>query len=150
MKLRSIAMVGLLGLVSSAYADNHHVHPQDKSTAETVAPLLKAKYAGNCEIEIINQSYDDVRVNGTFDDGSPLQPFTIYSYEAPHYISLYYYGYCHYGMDLFIDSYYGYNLYSGFTTGGSTVRIVPYFRQNAAAEANATSNVKAKVEVTKR
>jgi hypothetical protein len=140
----------MLALVSSAYADNHHVHPQDNKTVETAAPLLKANYAGYCEIEIINQSYDDVRVNGTFDDGTPLQPFTIYSYEAPHYISLFFYGYCHYGMNLYIDSYYGYNLYSGYTTRESTVRIVPYLRQNATADVDAKANVKTKVEVTKR
>ncbi len=150
MKFKSITMGCMLALASSVYADNHHVHPQAKNAVETAAPSLQAKYAGYCEIEIINQSYDDVRVNGTFDDGSPLQSFTIYSYEAPHYVSLFYYGYCHYGMNLYIDSYYGYNLYSGYTTRESTVRIVPYLRQNAAANTDAKSNVKAKVEVTKR
>lgn len=150
MKFKSIAMACLLGFVSGTYADNRHVHPQDKNTTTTAVPSVKAKYAGYCEIEIINQSYDDVRVNGVFDDGLPLEPFTIYSYEAPHYISLFYYGYCHYGMDLYIDSYYGYNLYSGFTKRESTVRIVPYLKQNATADANVKSNAKAKVEVTNR
>lgn len=150
MRFKSIAMGCMLALGSSAYADNQHVHPQDNTTANTAVPMLKAKYAGYCEIEIINQSFDDVRVNGTFDDGAPLAPFTIYSYEAPHYINLFYYGYCHYGMNLYIDSYYGYNLYSGFTQRESTVRIVPYMRQNATVGTDATSNVKAKVEVTPR
>lgn len=150
MKLKTIALGSLLALVSSAYADNQHVHPQDKNTVNTAAPMVKANYAGYCEIEIINQSYDDVRVNGTFDDGMPLDPFTIYSFEAPHYINLFYYGYCHYGMNIFIDSYYGYNLYSGYTTRESTVRIVPYLRQNANMDADVKTNVKAKVEVSTR
>lgn len=150
MRFKSIAMGCMLALISNVYSDNHHVHPQEKATPETAAPSLQAQYAGYCEIEIINQSNDDVRVNGTFDDGSPLQPFTIYSYEAPHYISLFFYGYCHYGMDLYIDSYAGYHLYSGYIRRESTVRIVPYLRQNATTDADATSNVKAKVEVSKR
>lgn len=135
MKLKSITMGCLVALCSSAYAANNHVHPEDKSGEKAAAaPAVQAKYAGFCEIEIINQSYDDVRVSGTFDDGYPLQPFTIYSYEAPHYISLFYYGYCHYGMNLYIDSYYGYTLYAAYTPRESTVRIVPYLKEKAKAE----------------
>jgi hypothetical protein len=147
MNLKTITAGCLFALMSSGYAAtaNHHVHPEDTSAqATTPVPSLKAKYAGYCEIEIINQSYDDVRVNGVFDDGKPLDSFSIYSYEAPHYISLYYYGYCHYGMNLYIDSYYGYNLYSAFTTRETTVRIypVPYLKEGDKA--------KSKVEVSPR
>jgi hypothetical protein len=134
MKFKTIALSCLFAFASSAYATTHHVHPQDNAATEKVMPGVKAKYAGYCEIEIINRSYDDVRVNGVFDDGSPLASFTVYSFEAPHYISLFYYGYCHYGMNLYIDSYYGYNLYSAFTTRESTVRIVPYLKNKAKAE----------------
>ena len=125
MKLKSIAISCLVALCPSVYATNTHVHPEDKTkeAVTSAAPAVQAKYAGFCEIEIINQSSDDVRVSGTFDDGAPLYPFTIYSYEAPHYISLFYYGYCHYGMDLYIDSYYGYPLYAGYTRRESTIRI---------------------------
>jgi hypothetical protein len=143
MKFKTIALSCLLAFVSSAYATaTHHTHPQDKATTETatdkVTSGVQVKYPGYCEIEIINQSYDDIRVNGVFDDGTSLASFTVYSFEAPHYISLFYYGYCHYGMNLYIDSYYGYNLYSAYTTRESTVRIVPYLKD------------KAKVEVAKR
>ncbi len=134
MKFKKTLIGCMLALFSSAYADNHHIHPQQGNTSsENQMPSLQAKYAGFCEIEIINQSYDDIRVNGVFDDGMPIEPFTIYSYESPHYISLYYYGYCHYGMNLYIDSFYGYNLYSGFTTRESTIRIVPYLKNKAKA-----------------
>jgi len=127
----------LVALCSSAYAVNTHVHPEDKTkeaAASAAAPAVQAKYAGFCEIEIVNQSSDDVRVSGTFDDGAPLYPFTVYSYEAPHYISLFYYGYCHYGMDLYIDSYYGYTLYSAYTRRESTIRIADYLNAKAKAE----------------
>ena len=139
MKLKSITMGCLLALFSSTYAANHHVHPEDKTTPK-VAPAIQAKYAGYCEIEIINQSYDDVRVSGVFDDGMPLDPFTIYSWESPHYISLFYYGYCHYGMNLYIDSYYGYNLYSAYTPRETTVRIVPYLKEKATVKVAKRSN----------
>jgi hypothetical protein len=135
MKLNKFLIGCLIAFFSNAYADNHHVHPEKGDTApENQVPSIKAKYAGFCEIEIINQSYDDVRVNGVFDDGMSLEPFTIYSYESPHYISLYFYGYCHYGMNLYIDSFYGYNLYSGYTTRESTIRIVPYLKNRAKAD----------------
>lgn len=134
MKLQAIAISCLVALGSSVYATNNHVHPEDKSNAVSGAPAVQAKFAGYCEIEVINRSYGDVRVSGTYEDGMPLQPFTIYSFEAPHYISLYYYGYCHYGMDLYVDSYYGYPLYSAYTTGGTTVRIVPYLKDKAKVE----------------
>ncbi len=134
MKLRTLGLGCLMALFSTAYANNTHVHPENASGTDKVVPSLKASYAGYCEIEIINQSYDDVRVSGVFDDGLPMTPFTHYKYEAPHYISLFYYGYCHYGMDVYIDSYYGYNLYSGYTTRESSIRIVPYLKEKAKAE----------------
>lgn len=134
MKLKAIAMSCLVALGSSVYATNNHVHPEDKSAVVPGAPAVKANFAGYCEIEVINQSRRDVWVSGTFDDGVPLDPFAIYSYESPHYISLYYYGYCHYGMDLYIDSASGYPLYTAYTKGGTTVRIVPYLKDNAKVE----------------
>lgn len=139
MKLKTFTMGCLLALFSCSYATNVHLHPEDNKSAEQSAtdkavPSLKAKYAGFCEIEIVNQSFDDVRVYGTYDDGLPLLPFTHYSFEAPHYISLFYYGYCHYSMDLYIDSYYGYNLYAANTPRGTTVRIVPFLKNKAKVE----------------
>jgi len=134
MKLKAIAMSCLMALGSSAYTMNNHIHPEDKSGAVPGAPALKTKLAGYCEIEVINQSYRDVLVSGTFDDGYPLDPFILYSFELPHYISLFYNGYCHYGMDLYIDSAYGYPLYSAYTRGGTTVRIVPYLKDKAKVE----------------
>jgi hypothetical protein len=82
-------------------------------------------WPGYCEIEIINQSNNDVNVYGVYDDGIALAPFSIYSYEFPHYISLYYYGYCHAGMNLYIDTFYGSSVYAGYVSRYSTIRIVP-------------------------
>ncbi|KTD16565.1 hypothetical protein [Legionella jordanis] len=132
MKLKSLLFVCCFGLLTSAFADNHHFHPQaNKAEANAAAakPTDKAKLPGYCEIEIINSSFDDVRVYGVFDDGTTLNPFSIYSYEAPHYIDLFYYGYCHAGMNLWIDTYSGYRVYAGYTYTNSTVRIVPYLKQ---------------------
>lgn len=138
MNLKPIVFACLLASISNSYADNHHGHYDPKDTAQLeikASPSMQANYAGLCEIEIINSSFDDVRVRGVFDDGYPLWPFVIYSYESPHYISLYYDGYCHYGMDLFIDTYYdGYPIYSGYTYRKSTVFISPYLREKVKAE----------------
>lgn len=127
MKLRSWVLGCFVCLSSSAFAANQHIHPQAKS------PSL-VTWADGCEIEIVNRSYADVNVFGIFDDGTPLEPFNIYSFELPHYISLYYNGYCHAGMELDIDTFGGEHVYAGYVSGGSTVRIVSYFLNQVKAE----------------
>jgi len=131
MKLKAFFLVCFLGLSAPLFAANQHVHANAQGTTEPSAQQaadskkVKMGWPGYCEIEIINHSYDDVRVYGVFDDGIALEPFSIYSYESPHYISLYYYGYCHAGMDLYIDTFYGAHVYAGYVSRYSTIRIVP-------------------------
>ncbi len=109
---------------AALFANNPaHLHPE---ASKTLAPSeKKLKYPGYCEIEVINNSFDNIRVFGIYDDGAYLSPFSIYTYESPHYISLYYYGYCHSGMNVFIDTFSGYRIYSGYTATNSTIRVVP-------------------------
>ncbi len=129
MKFKTLALAFLMGLSAPLFAANQHTHANAQDTAPAAAEQSKGQnkmgWPGYCEIEIINHSYDDVRVYGVYDDGVALTPFTVYSYESPHYISLYYYGYCHSGMDLYIDTVYGAHVYSGYTPRYSTIRIVP-------------------------
>ncbi len=61
-----------------------------------------------------------------FDDGEGLR-FNVLPSDPPHYISLFYYGYCHYDMYVSIQSFGGYHLYSGYPSVGSTIEIIPYF-----------------------
>jgi hypothetical protein len=110
--------------------DNHHLYPVENQEITTKKQVSNLKYPGYCEIEIINNSYTNIRVRGIFDDGEILRSFRIYSYEYPHYISLYYYGYCHYGMDIFIETLRGYRIYSGYTTRGQTIYVEPYMMVN--------------------
>jgi hypothetical protein len=129
MKFKTLALAFLMGLSAPLFAANKHFHSSaENATSETTEQTkaqTKMGWPGYCEIEIINHSYDDVRVYGVYDDGVALNPFTVYSYESPHYISLYYYGYCHSGMDLYIDTLYGAHVYSGYVSRYSTIRIVP-------------------------
>lgn len=127
MKLIAWVIGCCLCLSSSVFAANQHMHKQDKKED-------KVQWVDGCKIEIINQSFSDVRVYGYFDDGSSLDPFKVFSFEAPQYISLYYYGYCHSGMDLDIDSVSGYNVFSGYVRTGATLRIVPYLNNQVKAE----------------
>ena len=120
MKLTALLSGCLLCLGSSAFAANQHAHPQAEKTA-----AKGVTWAGDCEIEIINQSYADVHVTGVFDDGYDLSPFNIYSFESPHYISLFYNGYCHSGMDLDIDTFRGYHVFGGYVRRGTSVVILP-------------------------
>ncbi|STX29543.1 Uncharacterised protein [Legionella beliardensis] len=138
MKLKSLLLACGLGLLSTAYAENHHVHPKAEGLkSEAVNSAKKAMTPGYCEIEIINNSYDNVTVYGRFDDGSSLTPFNVYSFEAPHYIDLHYYGYCHRDMYLDIVTFNGYHIYSGYTRSETTVRIVPYLKNQVKAEIKA-------------
>lgn len=120
MTLKNILFFVCLSLCSTAFAANIHTYPNSGATKG------QAAYPRFCEIEIINHSRHDVRVFGVFDDGTALQPFTVYDYDAPHYISLFYYGYCHDGMDLYISTLRsGYPVYSGYTPNATTVYILP-------------------------
>ena len=127
MTFRYLVLGICLGLSVGVFAENHHQHPQatPQEQQDNATNGKVASWAGYCEIEIINNSYEDVSVYGIFDDGSTVGPFNIYSFEAPHYISLYYYGYCHSGMDLYIDSWSGYHLYAGYTPRRTTIRVIP-------------------------
>lgn len=122
MKLIGLFFGCALCLSASAFAINQHSHPQVKNI-DIQSVNASVACADDCEIEIINQSYNDVRVFGVFDDGSELDPFNIYSFEAPHYISLYYDGYCHRGMDLDIDTFRGYHMFGNYVRGGETILI---------------------------
>lgn len=135
MKLKSLVFGCFMGLCSSVMAGPKHMHSQtaDSKISSSYAPA----WASSCEIEIINRSYDDVRVFGMFEDGVGLEPFIIYSFEYPHYISLYYNGYCHDGMELDIDTVNGQHVYGNYVRGGTTIRVVPYLMNQVKAELHA-------------
>lgn len=137
MKFKALCLVVFLSLFSSTgFTTNLHVYPQTENNT-AVEKNNKLGLPGYCEIEIINNSYSDLRINGIFDDGTSLQPFNVYSFESPHYISLYYYGYCHAGMDLDIDTLNGYHVFGGYVRTHSTIRIMPYLSNKAKAEIKA-------------
>lgn len=140
MKIKSLLFVCCLGLLNTSFADNRHLHPQANTpanTSNTQTNQKQARMPGYCEIEIINNSYSDLRINGVFDDGTSLTPFNIYRYEGPHYVDLFYYGYCHAGMNLYIDTFSGYHVYAGYTYTNSTVRVVPYLTNQVKVEIKA-------------
>lgn len=131
MKLKSALFVLCFTVLTNVFAANLHVNPNaDSKDRNSINKGLT--YPGYCQIEIINSSYYDVRVYGIYDDGSSVD-FSIYSFESPHYISLFYNFYCHSGMYITINSMYQ-TLYSGWTDVNSTIHIVPYLTNQAKAE----------------
>jgi hypothetical protein len=131
--MKSMLFAACFGLISNVFAANLHMSP--KADAADKQSIQKGiSYPGYCQIEIINQSLTDVYVHGIFDDGSTVD-FSIYQYESPHYISLFYNYYCHNSMYITIQSPY-YTIYSGWTDVNSTIRIVPYLK-TAKAEVSA-------------
>jgi len=133
MKLKSLIFGLCVSLCSSAFAVDQTPLAQANNANERTV-LKKASYPGYCEIEVINNSFDDIRVYGVYDDGATMIPFNMYSFESPYYISLYYYGYCHAGMNLYIDTFSGYHIYAGYTQKGTTIRVVPYLANQLKAE----------------
>ncbi len=136
MKFKSFIFICCLSLCSSIGAANLHLHSQANNNGNK-ALTKGVMWPGYCEIEIINDSFDDVRVFGVFDDGSSLRPFNVYSYDSPHYISLYYYSYCHSGMDIYIDTFRGTRVYAGYTPNNTTIRIVSLFGRQIKADVRA-------------
>lgn len=129
MKFKSFLFVLCFSLFTNAFAVNSLMHPKaDTADKKTIAKNIS--YPGYCQIEIINDSFTDVNVFGTFDDGSTVN-FNVYRFGYPQYITLFYYNYCHSGMYLTISSPY-YTVYSGWTDVNSTIRIVPYLKESKA------------------
>lgn len=118
MKLKSMLFVLCFSLFANAFAANLHTNPNAQNAPKAAAG---EKSPGYCEIEIVNNSWSDVRVTGTFDDGAYVD-FMVYAFEAPHYINLYYYGYCHSGMYLTLSTWSSI-IYDRWTPTSSTIRI---------------------------
>lgn len=123
MKLNSLLLVLFLSLFGQQVFASQVYTRSQANHAEKIKQAKCVAYPGYCEIEIINDSYSNVSVYGTLDNGS-IVDFNVFRYDEPHYISLYYYSYCHRGMYLTIQDRYGI-VYSGWTRVDSTVRIVP-------------------------
>lgn len=134
MKLKSLIIGLCISLCTSVFAANQHIHPKatDNNTKQAADKLT---YPAYCEIEVINNSYDNVRVTGVFDDGTILPPFNVYSFESPHYISLFYYGYCHAGMNIYVDTWSGYRIYAAYTPVHTSVKVYPYLAKQLKVEA---------------
>lgn len=140
MKLKALLLCIGLGLASSGFAaDNRHYHPSERDAPKTseTAPVkvtVKAMSPDFCEIEVINNSYENVLVYGRFEDGAELAPFPIYFGEYPHYINMFYYGYCHGYIDLNIDSFNRYRMFRGRVFVGESIPAVPYLMNKTSAQ----------------
>lgn len=135
MKLKSLLFAVCFSLIGQVFADNVHLNPNAKATDQNKKSVSKAAMYPGCEIQIINDSYNDVYVYGVFDDYAQVN-FPIYAREFPHYIDLFYNGWCHAGMNIRIDSLqFPYQtIYSYWTSVNSTIRIIPYLKNGIKAE----------------
>lgn len=122
MRIKSLVSIILCCLFSVSFATTQHQHPAIDQNGKVNAGVTSPGY---CEIELINLTNNYVTVTGVFDDNFSLIPFTMLPYDAPHKISLYYYGYCHNGMylDLRVN---GGLIYSKYTVVNTTLRVVSY------------------------
>lgn len=132
MKFKSLIVVACLAVLNTGIAADvsRHVRADEGHTKEAFRP-------GYCEIEVINNSFDNVSVGGSFDDGQPLVPFNIKTYDAPAYISLYYNGYCHNSMFLDIKTFSGVGVFYNYAMVNTTIRVVPGFKKLATVKTSA-------------
>ncbi|MCX7114863.1 MAG: hypothetical protein NTW08_02980 [Gammaproteobacteria bacterium] len=135
------AMVLACALFNQAFAGEMNYHgyspTPSQSSSLTEAPTdVKPKIFGNCYVEIVNDSFSHVTVYGRYDDGVPLVPFDVYSYEYSHWIDMFYNGYCHSGMYLSVVTFSGYTIFSGYVFTGSTIHIVPSMGNKFKVEIN--------------
>lgn len=133
---KSLVLIGSL-LWFSSVVSAAEVHHYPKAEGLQAKAGLSVASPGYCQIEIINGSNNRIRVYGSFDDGVPLVPFDIYPRDYPHYIDLYYYGYCHSMMNLYIDDGFGYHLYGGYTEVGTSLYVNSVWNAKS-AKANVT------------
>lgn len=127
MKLNAVILTLAVGFCSSVMAGNIHFHPKAKADiAKTPSNLT---YPGPCDIEIINDSSDTVYVSGTFDDNTALDGFYMSPYQVAQYISLDYYGYCHAGMYIRIQTLNGYTPYAAYTPVRTIVHLQSYLQE---------------------
>ncbi len=129
--MRFFILLSLLIFGNTWAMENLHSNPSSQISMSSQNEVKDLKYPGYCQIEIVNNSHYTVRVFGIFDDDEELEPFRIYPHEYPHYISLYYYDYCHYGMNLYIETLGGYRVYSGYTRRYDTIYISSYMYENS-------------------
>ncbi len=140
MRILGYAVVLVFALFNPAFAEalNHHGYSQIPTQSSNLAPNatdVKPKIFGNCFIEIVNDSFSNVTIYGRFpDEGVPLIPFDVYSYEYSHWIDMFYNGYCHSGMYLSIVTFTGYNIFSGYIFTGSTIHIIPSLKNHFKVE----------------
>lgn len=79
-----------------------------------------------CSIEIANDRKETASVLVTFDDGSTVH-MLVYAHERPHYVSLFYHGYCHAKAHVRVALLPHHDvIYDRWTSVDSTVRLIPY------------------------
>ncbi len=131
-KFKFVVLLFLSLGLAQAFAATEHAHSKKQSN-EMKMTAKSVQWPGNCEITIINNSYDDLNVYGIFDDGERVG-FNVYRNDPPHHVSLFYYGYCHYDMFLDIVTFSGYPVYSGYPTVDTVIEIVPWWASKPKAE----------------
>ena len=122
MKLKSLLLVCGVSLFNNVYAGNIHTHQPSNNLVQAAADKAVMR-PSNCQIEIINNSYNDVRVFGIFDDSTTVD-FFVYRYDPVQYIDLYYHGYCHPNMFITLQTPYS-TIYSNYTDVYSTLTVYP-------------------------
>jgi hypothetical protein len=124
MKLKSLMVSLCLSACSVAFAGQ-----QSFTQVNGSDPLPASKHLsvpGYCEVEVINQSYDNITVYGTYENGVSIEPFSMYQYDTYH-IPLYYNYTCSDKIYVDIVTFKGVHIYSAWTRVGQILRIVPSY-----------------------
>lgn len=142
MKKLALFFICILGF-TTAFA---HTHARSNVTQQNATAAGKQGGFFSCEIKVVNNSLENVKIYGVYEDGSLLEPFDIYYNDTiPHIIYLdNFFGFCDKGMKLSILSYSGNLLYSGYVKANSTVWILPYLGKQSQSIMGKQSKVEVK------
>ncbi len=106
------------------HTDNKSAQIMRTEDASMTSMDAKNMSFSNCYITIRNEGLYDMVVYGRYDDGTYLNTFTLPWYSSyVAYVDLYFYGYCHGGMEFYIDTTDGTYKYSGYTPVGKTIKV---------------------------
>lgn len=127
MHIKPVLMACSLVIAATAVSAAPNAHGS-LHKGESVEAPADARLKRGYDIEVVNDSYDDLRVYAQYEDGCWIEPFNIYRYEYPHTIDTYHNGYFN-NMRVTIDTFRNYRVYDAITRPGSSVRIVPGIKQ---------------------
>ena len=129
MKFKALFVAMGFSLITSVSAESNHFYFDAKKPTTVAMPYY-------CEIEIDNNSFNDVVIYGVTQDGRTMPPTRLNHFSPPYYIYLgFSNGFCpnNQGMMLYIDTVSGYPVSEAYYPVGSIITLTSQFNNSIKA-----------------